>query len=92
MALLGSWDSDTYRLRSKLVISARNVQTSRRYRRRNMCASSTTPSSIESRSACAIARSDLASRNTISLAKNSSVWSVISWSEARPSSQTAASS
>ena len=53
MALFGSWDSDTYRLRSKLVTSARNVHTSRRYRRRNMCCASTTPSSVESSSAAA---------------------------------------
>ena len=79
IALFGSCDSDTYRLRSKLVTSTRKVHTSRRYRRRSICCSSTTPSSAESTSACAtVAASDPACRSTTSPAKNASVWSMIS--------------
>ena len=91
MALLGSCDSETYFLRSKLDTLTVNVHTSRRYRRRNICSWSTTPSLAESRSAAVTSRNDSARRSRISLTKNSSVWSVISCRSARFSIQLTAS-
>ncbi len=92
MALLGSCDKDTYRLRSKLVSSARKIQASRRYRRRNICSVRTTPSSAESSTAALMERSDRARLSTTSLTKKASVWSSTSTSAASRSSQRMASS